>query len=41
MSCQHTLGYPYGTEAVAKSPVSLDDLDLLKQAVLFTEDDAS
>lgn len=32
-------GYTYGTSEVASSPVSLQDLDLLKQAVMFTEED--
>lgn len=32
-------GYTYGTSAVPQSPLSLDDLEKLKQAVLFTEDD--
>ena len=32
-------GYTYGTEQVAKSPVSLEDLDLLKAATMFTEED--
>ncbi len=32
-------GYTYGTEAVARSPLSMEDLDRLKQTVLFTEED--
>jgi Protoglobin len=32
-------GYGYGTQEIARSPLSLEDLDLLKQTVLFTEDD--
>ncbi len=32
-------GYTYGTVAVARSPLSLDDLELLKKTLLFTEDD--
>lgn len=32
-------GYTYGTTEVAASPVSLKDFELLKQAVLFTEED--
>lgn len=32
-------GYTYGTEAVAKSPVSSEDFDLLKKTVLFTDED--
>jgi len=32
-------GYHYGSPAVATSPVSLGEFDLLKQAVLFNEED--
>lgn len=32
-------GYTYGTSEVALSPLSLRDFDLLKQAVMFTEED--
>ncbi|MGH8654043.1 MAG: protoglobin domain-containing protein [Gammaproteobacteria bacterium] len=32
-------GYTYGTSAVAKSPLSEQDFDLLKQSVLFTDED--
>lgn len=32
-------GYTYGTDEVAKSPVSSEELDLLKQTVLFGADD--
>ena len=32
-------GYTYGTGEVARSPLSLEDLDLLKRTVLFTEED--
>jgi Protoglobin len=32
-------GYTYGTNDVAHSPLTLDDLNLLKQTVLLTEDD--
>ena len=32
-------GYTYGTEQVAKSPVSLEELALLKAATMFTEED--
>lgn len=31
--------YTYGTNDVARSPLTLEDLNLLKQTVLFTEDD--
>ncbi|MER3400743.1 MAG: protogloblin ApPgb [Thermoflexus sp.] len=39
MSVQRIPGYTYGTVAVARSPVSLEDLALLKKAVMFTEED--
>lgn len=39
MSNKEIAGYTYGTEAVAKSPLSLDDLELLKKSVLFTQED--
>ncbi len=32
-------GYRYGDAALARSPVSLKDLELLKQALLFTDED--
>ena len=32
-------GYGYGTQQVARSPLNLEDLDLLKRTVLFTEED--
>jgi hypothetical protein len=32
-------GYAYGTTAVARSPVGLEDLELLKKSVLFTAED--
>lgn len=32
-------GYDLGAPGVARSPLSLDDLDLLKKSVLFTEED--
>lgn len=32
-------GYTYGTSAVAKSPLTLQDLELLKKSVLFGEED--
>ena len=32
-------GYRYGDTALSRSPVSVEDLDLLKQALLFTDDD--
>jgi hypothetical protein len=32
-------GYTFGTREVAKSPLTLENLDLLKQTVLFTEED--
>lgn len=39
MSKQSIPGYTYGTEKVAESPLSLEDLELLKKTVLFTEED--
>ena len=32
-------GYGYGSVEIARSPLTLEDLDLLKQTVLFTEED--
>jgi hypothetical protein len=32
-------GYTYGTDAVPRSPVSLDELELLKATLLFGDDD--
>lgn len=32
-------GYTYGTSAVPKSPVSLEDFELMKKTVLFEEED--
>ncbi|MCL6434040.1 MAG: hypothetical protein K6T90_07445 [Leptolyngbyaceae cyanobacterium HOT.MB2.61] len=32
-------GYTYGTDAVAHSPISMEELELLKQTVLFSEED--
>lgn len=32
-------GYTFGTEQVAKSPLSMEEYDLLKQTVLFTKED--
>jgi len=32
-------GYGFGAQATARSPLGLEDLDLLKQTVLFTEED--
>ncbi|HZU04548.1 MAG TPA: protoglobin domain-containing protein [Chloroflexota bacterium] len=32
-------GYTYGTAAVARSPLTLEDLRLLKETVLFTDED--
>ena len=34
-------GYRYGDTSLAKSPVSLEELDLLKQALLFTDEDTA
>lgn len=32
-------GYTFGTEQTAHSPLTLNDLELLKQTVLFTDED--
>jgi hypothetical protein len=32
-------GYTYGTGEVARSPLTLEDLDLLKRTVMFTDED--
>jgi hypothetical protein len=32
-------GYGYGATEIARSPLTVEDLDLLKQTVLFTEED--
>jgi hypothetical protein len=32
-------GYTYGTDAVSRSPVSLDELELLQTTLLLGEDD--
>jgi hypothetical protein len=32
-------GYTYGTDEVAHSPISIEDFELLKKTVLFTEED--
>jgi Protoglobin len=32
-------GYGFGAQATARSPLGLEDLELLKQTVLFTEED--
>jgi hypothetical protein len=34
-------GYTYGTGAVARSPLTLEDFELMKKSVLFTGDDAA
>lgn len=34
-------GYTYGTGAVARSPLTLEDFELMKKSVLFTGDDAT
>ncbi|HEY8491325.1 MAG TPA: protoglobin domain-containing protein [Dehalococcoidia bacterium] len=41
MSTAPIPGYTYGTEAAARSPLTLEDLERLKQAVLFGDDDAA
>ena len=32
-------GYGYGAQELASSPLTLEDLDLLKRTVMFTEED--
>lgn len=39
MSITEITGYTYGTGAVAESPISIDDFELLKKSVLFTDED--
>ena len=39
MSNKSIAGYTYGKETVSRSPVSMEDLELLKKSVLFTEED--
>jgi hypothetical protein len=39
MSSTQVPGYTYGTDQVAKSPISIAEFELLKKAVLFTEED--
>lgn len=39
MSQQAIPGYTYGTSAVPHSPLSLEDFELLKQSVLFSDED--
>jgi hypothetical protein len=36
---QQIPGYTYGTPKVAKSPISLEELELLKKTVMFTQED--
>lgn len=35
----HIPGYTYGTDAVPSSPITLADFELMKQSVLFTDED--
>jgi hypothetical protein len=39
MSTVSIPGYTYGTADVPSSPITLDEVELLKQSVLFTDDD--
>jgi len=39
MSNAQIPGYTYGTAEIVQSPVSMEEFELLKQAVLFTEED--
>jgi len=36
---QKPAGYTYGTKQVSKSPFSLEDLKLLQQTLLFSDED--
>lgn len=40
MSQQAIPGYIYGTGAVPRSPLSLEDFERLKQSVLFSDEDS-
>jgi hypothetical protein len=39
MQAQKPAGYTYGTKQVSQSPFTLEDLKLLQQSMLFTEED--
>jgi hypothetical protein len=39
MSQKNIAGYTYGTKEAAKSPISIEEFELLKKSVLFTEED--
>lgn len=39
MEAEKIKGYDYGSEKLPKSPVSLKDLELLKKAILFSDED--
>jgi hypothetical protein len=39
MQASEISGYTYGTDGVARSPVSEDDLELLKKTLLWTDED--
>ena len=39
MSTENIAGYTYGEETVPRSPITLEDFNLLKASVLFTEED--
>lgn len=39
MSNKAIVGYTYGKETVSRSPLSMEDLELLKKSVLFTDED--
>ncbi|MFZ5926869.1 MAG: protoglobin domain-containing protein [Acidobacteriota bacterium] len=41
MTHPHIPGYEFGSPALAQSPVSVEDFELLKKTVLFTDEDAS
>jgi hypothetical protein len=37
--CEHIQGYSYGTAEVARSPISLRELEYLKISAGFTDED--
>lgn len=41
MAHPHIPGYEFGSPALAQSPVSLEEFELLKKTVLFTDEDAA
>lgn len=39
MAQQSIPGYTYGTPAVPKAPISLEEVELIKKSLLFTDED--